>query len=151
MAEHGVGLGVGPLRVRCGGGVRKGGLLSRDLSKGWRGSRLVPGSVPPTAVWLQLYVIVLWVMGLEGTAGDILPPGGVGAASTESASAMCPACPPRASLMMSVIPNIQLSGVPGVGRTWGWARVPGGEKYVCATETPSVSSCPSSSSFRPLG
>uniref|UniRef100_A0A8B9MZG5 Plexin A1 n=1 Tax=Accipiter nisus TaxID=211598 RepID=A0A8B9MZG5_9AVES len=89
-------------------------------------------------------------MGLEGTARDILPPGGVGAASTESASAMCPACPPRASLMMSVIPNIQLSGVPGVGRTWGWARVPGGKKYVCATETPSVSSSPSSSGFRPL-
>ena len=80
-------------------------MVSRDLYEGWRGSRLVPGSVPPTAVWPQLYAIVLWAMGPERTTGDILPPG-VGGISAESAPAMCPACPSWASLVMSVIPNI---------------------------------------------
>ena len=44
-------------RVRCRRGVWRGGMLSQDLSEGWCGTRLVPGSVPPMAVWLQLYVI----------------------------------------------------------------------------------------------
>lgn len=94
------------------------------------------------------FVILLWVMGLERTVKDI-PPLAVRGDSPKSTPVMCPACPPQASLVMSIIPNIQLS-IPGVGRTWRRAWEPCGEKYICAAEAPSVSSSSSSSSFRPL-
>lgn len=93
-------------------------------------------------------VILLWVMGLEGTVRDILPLA-VRCYSTESTLVMCPACLPQASLVMTIIPNVQLS-IPGVGRTWGRTQEPCGEKYICVAEAPSVSSFSSSSSFRPF-
>lgn len=93
MAKHSVGLGAEQLGVQCKGGGWRGGMLSQDLSEGWRGTRLAPGSVLPMAAWLQLHDIVLWAMGLEGTTGDIFPLR-VGGGSTESAPAVCPACPP---------------------------------------------------------
>lgn len=93
------------------------------------------------------FVILLWVMGLEGT--DILPPA-VEGDSTESTPVMCPACPPQASLVMTIIPDTQLR-ICALGRTWGRAQEPCEEKYICAAEAPSVSSSFSSSSFRPLG
>lgn len=143
MSKHSVEEGVGHLSVVCREGVLSPEIFLRaDVVLEWSSALSHPQPCGHS------FVIVLWVMGMEGTVRDILPPA-VGGDSTESTPVVCPACPPQASLVMTIIPDIQLS-IPGMGRTWGRAREPCGEKYICAAEAPSVSSSSSSSSFRPL-
>lgn len=142
MSKHSVELGVVHLGAWRGGVLYPEMFLRAGVAVGWS---LALSHPEPCG---HSFVILLWVMGLEGTVSDILPLA-VGGDSTESTPVTCPACPPQASLVMTIIPDIQLS-IPGVMRTWGRAQEPCGEKYICAAEASSASSSSSSSSFRPL-
>lgn len=138
-------LGVEHLGVGCGG--EECSLLRsfRRLVSHWGGPWLCP-THSHVAIVLCHFVMD------DGAGGDCEghPPSlAMGVDPTESTPVMCPACPPQASLVMTITPNIQLS-IPGVRRTWGTAQEPYGKKYICAAEAPSVSSSSSSSSFRPL-